>query len=71
VATEGDPEIILKLPLSALHIIMQHLNLGAYGTVVSVVNALVLQAVPQIELATAMSQPKTTSDEAPDTERLN
>jgi len=68
----ADPEIILRLPLSAVQIVIQHLHLGAFGTVVGVVNAIVEQANPQIALATAASPPATTAtDDPPGTERLN
>ena len=72
--TESDPEIVLKLPLSALHIIVQHLYLGLYvgNPVHDLVRAIVDQANPQIALATAESPPAMiATEDPPGTERLN
>ena len=54
-----DPEIVLRLPLSAVYTIMQHLGAGAFNTVVTVVNAIVEQGNPQIALALAAAPSNT------------
>jgi len=71
-----DPEIVLRLPLSALHIIVQHLGFGAFNTVYSVLTAVIEQANPQIALAAAAvpskaMAPSTEPAAPPGPERLN
>jgi hypothetical protein len=58
-----DPEIVIKLPLSAWRIVMQHLQMGTFSTVFGVVSALCEQADPQINLAAAASPSRVSGDD--------
>jgi hypothetical protein len=58
----NDPEIVIRLPLTAVQLIIQHLYLGLYvgNPVFSIVNAIFDQATPQINLAVgAAATPRT------------
>jgi hypothetical protein len=42
-----DPEITLRLPQSALQVVLQHLYAGRYETVAETIQLIVSQAAPQ------------------------
>jgi hypothetical protein len=50
-----DPEIVIRLPISAWHIVVQHLQAGAYRDVASVLSEISEQAEPQIREAQAVA----------------
>jgi hypothetical protein len=51
VSGEADPEIIIRLPLSAWKVVYQHLQAGPYRDVAAVLMAISEQAQPQIQEA--------------------
>ena len=70
-SNEADPEITIKLPLSQLNLVVQHLYLGLYfgNQLHDVVKAITDQANPQIVASANLSS--TTSEPAASPERLN
>lgn len=67
-AADADPEIELRLPLSSVQTLVQHLYLGLYvgNPVHNIVQAIIAQANPQIILAAADVLPRAagTADES-------
>jgi hypothetical protein len=68
---ETDPEIVIRLPLSQLTLVVQHLYLGLYmgNPVHEIVKAITDQANPQIVASANLCA--TTSEPGASPERLN